>query len=240
MPVFHLSARHLHFPAPGLADPQGLLAVGGDLRVERLLLAYSLGIFPWYGEGEPILWWSPDPRCVVFPDQIHLSRRLRRTLGQQRFQVTCNRAFARVVADCAGVRVAAGEPTWLTGEMQAAYLELHRRGYAHSVEAWEDDQLAGGLYGLAMGRVFFGESMFYRVRDASKVVLVTLMDYLHRQGFALFDCQVTNAHLLRMGARNIPRTTFLGLLDDHLEKSGTPWARALFPDRLPLPGALLG
>ncbi|MDT8441545.1 MAG: leucyl/phenylalanyl-tRNA--protein transferase [Desulfuromonadales bacterium] len=232
MPIFRLSAD-LAFPDPSRADPCGLLAVGGDLSVERLLLAYRLGIFPWYGEGEPLLWWSPDPRCVLFPDEIHVSRRLRRTLAQQPFRLSSNRAFARVVADCADVRLAAGEATWLSAEMQAAYLQLHRLGYAHSLEAWQGGQLVGGLYGLALGPFFFGESMFSRARDASKVVLVTLVDFLGRAGFELFDCQVTNPHLLRMGAREIPRHDFLARLRHHAHHDPNPFARFPLSERLP-------
>ncbi|PLX89217.1 MAG: leucyl/phenylalanyl-tRNA--protein transferase [Desulfuromonas sp.] len=232
MPVFRLSETDTTFPDPVWADPSGLLAVGGDLSVVRLLEAYRLGIFPWYGEGEPILWWSPNPRCVLFPDEIHISRRLRRTLAQKRFQITCNRAFYQVVSDCAAVRTEAGEPTWLISGMRTAYGELHRQGYAHSVEAWQGERLAGGLYGLALGRFFFGESMFHRVADASKVVLVAVVDYLRRAGFELFDCQVTNPHLLRMGAREIPRSSFLSMLRHHAEADPQPFASHRLTDRL--------
>lgn len=208
MPVFRLTER-LAFPDPHLAGPEGLLAVGGDLSPERLLLAYSLGIFPWYGPGEPLLWWSPDPRCVLIPEQVHVSRRLERTLRRGVFSVTCNRAFDRVVAACADVRKSTGEGTWLGPEMQAAYRELHRLGYAHSIEAWHAGELAGGLYGVALGRFFFGESMFHRVADASKVVLVALCRHLKERHFELLDCQVPNPHLDRMGATGLPRAAFL-------------------------------
>lgn len=211
MPVFRLS-DDLVFPPAEWAGDDGLLAVGGDLSLARLLLAYSQGLFPWYGPGDPILWWSPDPRCVLFPEDVHVSRRLQRILKREEFSVTCNRAFPQVVDACARVRVERGEATWLLPEMQAAYCELHGAGYAHSVEAWQDGVLAGGLYGVAIGPFFFGESMFHCRPNASKVVLVTLARYLAQQRFALLDCQVPNPHLYRMGARNMPRTVFLELL----------------------------
>ncbi len=209
MSVFQLS-EELIFPNPDWADENGLLAVGGDLSPERLLKAYSLGIFPWYGENEPILWWSPDPRCVLFPEQVHVSRRLMRVLRQERFQLTSNRAFDQVVAACAEVR----NDTWLIPEMQEAYRRLHELGYAHSVEAWDGTDLVGGMYGVAINGFFFGESMFHRQNDASKVVLVKLARYLARCDFELIDCQVPNAHLIRMGAKNIPRQKFFELLRD--------------------------
>ncbi len=211
MPVYRLTDQLL-FPDPVWATPEGLLAVGGDLSPARLLLAYRHGIFPWYGENQPILWWSPDPRCVLFPRDIYVSRRLARLIRQQRFQLTCNRAFARVVAACADVRVQSGEATWLITAMREAYRELHDLGFAHSVEAWEDDELVGGLYGVALGNFFFGESMFHCRPNASKVILAQLARYLDREGFLLLDCQVSNPHLKSMGARDIPREDFLELL----------------------------
>lgn len=211
MPVFRLN-EELIFPDPSWAVEEGLLAVGGDLSVERLLLAYRLGIFPWYGEDEPIMWWSPDPRCVLFPEHIKVSRRLERVIKQGRFQLTCNRVFARVVQSCADVRTVNGEATWLIAEMQQAYQRMHESGYAHSVEAWLDDELVGGLYGIALGRFFFGESMFHTRTNASKVILVQLARYMAREGFVLLDCQVPNSHLMSMGACHIPRQEFLELL----------------------------
>jgi leucyl/phenylalanyl-tRNA--protein transferase len=209
MPIFRLTDR-LAFPDPRLASAEGLLAVGGDLSPKRLLLAYSLGIFPWYGPGEPPLWWSPDPRCVIFPAEVHVSRRLGRTLRRGDFAVTCNRAFDQVVTACAGARQDNTQGgTWLVPEMQVAYCRLHRLGYAHSVEVWRDGHLAGGLYGVAIGRFFFGESMFHLVSDASKIALVQLCRYLATREFELVDCQVPNPHLFRMGAMAIPRATFL-------------------------------
>ena len=211
MPVFRLTDE-LIFPDPRWATAEGLLAVGGDLSPGRLLLAYRIGLFPWFGEGEPILWWSPDPRCVLFPAQVHISRRLERIIGQGRFRLTCNRAFARVVKACADVRLGKGEETWLTAEMQGAYQGLHDLGFAHSIEAWYDEELAGGLYGVALGKLFFGESMFHARPNASKVILVQLARYLARAGFVLLDCQVPNPHLISMGAQHIPRTEFLDWL----------------------------
>lgn len=211
MPVFRLTDK-LIFPDSRLATTEGLLAVGGDLSPERLLLAYRLGIFPWYGKGEPILWWSPDPRCVLLPNRIHVARRLERIIKQGRFRLTCNRAFGEVVATCADVRVKKGEETWLIAEMQAAYLRLHALGFAHSVEAWDGHQLAGGLYGVVIGPFFFGESMFHCRPNASKVILAQLARYLARAGFNLLDCQVPNPHLMSMGACHISRADFLGRL----------------------------
>ena len=213
MPVYLLT-EELLFPDQRWATPEGLLAVGGDLSPERLLLAYHNGIFPWYGENQPILWWSPDPRCVLFPQEIYVSRRLERLIRQRRFQLTSNRDFAQVVASCADVRVKHGEQTWLIAEMQEAYQKLYELGFAHSVEAWEDDELVGGLYGVALGKFFFGESMFHRRTNASKVILAQLVRYLDREEFILLDCQVPNPHLASMGARDIPRDDFLELLSN--------------------------
>jgi leucyl/phenylalanyl-tRNA--protein transferase len=212
MPVYRLS-NELIFPDPHWATSEGLLAVGGDLTPERLVLSYQCGIFPWYGEGEPILWWSPDPRCVLLPENVYVSRRLERVIRQGRFKLTCNRAFPQVVASCADVRVHDGEETWLIAEMQQAYRCLHELGFAHSIEAWCDDELVGGLYGVALGRFFFGESMFHTQTNASKVVLAQLARYLERQGFVLLDCQVPNPHLFSMGANEISRRDFLQRLE---------------------------
>lgn len=211
MPVFRLS-KDLVFPDPGWASSEGLLAVDGDLTPQRLVLAYKLGIFPWYGEGEPIMWWSPDPRCVLFPKEVYVSRRLQRIISQGRFPLTCNRAFSSVVAACADVRVRNGEETWLVAEMQNAYQHLYELGYAHSIEAWSDDRLVGGLYGVALGRFFFGESMFHLESNASKVILAQLCRFMEKEGFALLDCQVPNPHLDSMGACHIPRSDFLARL----------------------------
>jgi len=231
MPIFRLTNR-LAFPDPRLSSDEGLLAVGGDLAPERLILAYSLGIFPWYGSGEPLLWWSPDPRCVILPGEVHVSRRLARTLRQERFAVTCNAAFDRVIAACAATREHQGAGTWLVPEMQAAFRRLHALGYAHSVEAWQDGELAGGLYGVVLERFFFGESMFQRVPDASKVVLVKLCRYLAAHRFDLLDCQVPNPHLFRMGAIQLSRAAFL----DRLRQGGL--GPTIRPARVLLPATL--
>jgi leucyl/phenylalanyl-tRNA--protein transferase len=208
MPVFALSDR-LSFPPPHLAIKEGLLAVGGDLSVERLLLAYRSGIFPWYSEGEPILWWSPDPRLVLYPDELRISRSLRKVIKKKLFHITFDRAFESVIHGCAVAKRSYGEGTWITDEMKAAYIQLHRQGYAHSVEAWRKNELVGGLYGVAMGRAFFGESMFSRVSNASKVAFVSLVEILREKHFTLIDCQVRTDHLVRFGAREISRKAFL-------------------------------
>lgn len=206
--------------AHALRDPDGLLAAGGDLSPARLLAAYRRGIFPWYSPGQPILWWCPDPRAVLFTDRVHVSRRLARVLRQQRFTLSMDRAFGEVVAVCARVPRRGQDSTWITEEMQAAYRILHEQGHAHSVEVWQNETLVGGLYGVAVGRVFFGESMFSRVSDASKIALVSLARQLARWGFPLVDCQVASAHLERLGARGIPRTEFLALLGELCPQPG--------------------
>lgn len=218
MPVFTLSKR-LSFPPPHLAIKEGLLAVGGDLSVERLLMAYRNGIFPWYSEGEPILWWSPNPRLVLYPEELRISRSLRKVIRQHLFHVTFDDAFDAVIQACAETKRSYGEGTWITREMKAAYCELHRRGYAHSVEAWQNGDLVGGLYGVALGYAFFGESMFSRVSNASKVAFVTLVERLQRLKFKLIDCQVKTDHLIRFGAREIPRKLFLEQLEKALTGS---------------------
>ena len=208
MPVFALSDR-LSFPPPHLAIKEGLLAVGGDLSVERLLLAYRSGIFPWYSEGEPILWWSPDPRLVLYPDELRISRSLRKVIKRKIFHITFDQDFEAVITGCAEARRSYGEGTWITEEMKSAYINLHRQGYAHSVEVWQDEKLVGGLYGVAVGRAFFGESMFSRVSNASKVAFVSLVEALQKKCFTIIDCQVRTDHLIRFGAREISRKLFL-------------------------------
>ena len=190
-----------------LTDPNGLLAAGGDLSIERLLKAYSLGIFPWFDDDQPILWWSPDPRAVLFPEQLHISRSLHKTLRSGRFSVSMDQAFDQVVIACAEPR-RDSTGTWITPEIVAAYSAMHRAGYGHSVECWEDSELVGGLYGIALGKLFFGESMFSRATDASKVAFVHLVKQLEGQGCPLIDCQVMNPHLARLGATLIPRADF--------------------------------
>ncbi|MEA3543805.1 MAG: leucyl/phenylalanyl-tRNA--protein transferase [Thermodesulfobacteriota bacterium] len=218
MPCYQLNDE-LWFPPVETAEDYGLLAVGGDLSPERLLLAYSLGIFPWYNPGEPLLWWSPDPRCVLFPDQLHVSRSLQRFMRKQSWRISFNQNFAGVISCCRNLRIDLdGSGTWITPEMEKAYTRLHQLGFAHSVECWDGDQLVGGLYGICIGRCFFGESMFSRSKNASKVVLVHLLESLQQKGFELLDCQQTTDHLLSMGAQEISRQEFL----QHLEKAAVP------------------
>mgnify|MGYP001605740470 CR=1 FL=1 len=197
------------FPPTHLAleHPNGLLAAGGDLSPERLLNAYRHGIFPWYSEGDPILWWSPAPRCLIYPEHVHLSRRTKRRFNTGRYRLTLNNAFERVIHECAESR-AQNEGTWITNEMEAAYVQMHRMGHAHSLEVWLGDELAGGIYGLAIGSVFFGESMFSAQTDGSKIALVALCKLLATYGFLFLDCQVGNPHLYRMGAVDVARQTF--------------------------------
>ncbi len=214
------------FPLPdrALTEPDGLLAAGGSLVPRRLLRAYRQGIFPWYSAGQPILWWSPNPRLVLFPESVNLSRSLRQTLKKGRFTLTTDAAFEAVITACAGPR-AGQNGTWITPEMNRAYCRLHRLGHAHSVETWHQGELVGGLYGVAVGQVFFGESMFSLMSDASKAALVLLAAQLRRWGFALIDCQVRTEHLARMGAVEIARATFSQLLDRYCPQSGRdgPW-----------------
>lgn len=214
-----LQRDNLDFPPldKALREPNGLLAAGGDLSPARLVAAYRHGCFPWYAQGQPLLWWSPDPRTVLFPDEFHLSRSLAKLIRQQRFSVTFDHDFAAVIQACAEPRDYA-DGTWITESMQHAYLQLHRQGIAHSVEVWEGEQLVGGLYGLAMGRLFFGESMFSRRDNASKVGFATLVDKLRHWGFALIDCQMHTQHLHSFGARPIPRSEFASYLQRYLDQ----------------------
>ncbi|HZF30636.1 MAG TPA: leucyl/phenylalanyl-tRNA--protein transferase [Gammaproteobacteria bacterium] len=211
------------FPSPNaaLTEPNGLLAAGGDLEPGRLLGAYIRGIFPWYEEGQPILWWSPDPRAVLWPAELRVSRSLRRSLIKGGFELRVDSAFDEVIAGCAGPRRYT-DATWITSDMARAYGRLHRMGWAHSFETWRAGELVGGLYGVAIGRVFFGESMFARVTDASKVALVGTVRFLEQRGFALIDCQVASEHMASLGARAIPRREFLGLLERYCEPAGPP------------------
>ena len=204
MPLFQLT-NALVFPDPSRALPEGLLAVGGDLSRDRLLVAYANGIFPWYGEDEPILWWSPNPRMVLFLDEYHVSHRLQRTLKDPLWHVTFDTKFEHVIDACAAVPRRGQEGTWITSEMRHAYVELHHAGYAHSVESWHDGHLVGGVYGVSMGRCFFGESMFSLRTDASKVAFTHLVNRLREWEFNWMDCQVHTPHLARLGARTVPR-----------------------------------
>ena len=221
------------FPPPdrALTEPDGLLAAGGNLTPRRLLRAYRMGIFPWYSADQPILWWSPDPRLVLLPECLKVSRSLRKTLRKGLFAITADTAFEQVVAACAGPRQ--GEPgTWITSEMFRAYCRLHRLGHAHSIETWQQGELVGGLYGVSLGRVFYGESMFSWISDASKIALVALAAQLQRWEFAVIDCQVTTAHLLSMGAVDIPRSSFLQLLECYCPQPGQPGPWRLDADLL--------
>ena len=216
MPVYQLS-EDLVFPSPYLASREGLLAIGGDLSLKRLLLAYSNGIFPWYSEGEPILWWSPDPRLVLYPNELKVSRSLKKVINQNVFDVTMDRAFEKVITECAQVRLENQEGTWIVEDMIQAYCHLHECGFAHAVEVWQENSLAGGLYGVSLGRCFFGESMFTRITNASKVALVALVEHLRPLDFAFIDCQIATAHLTRFGAREISRSRYLDELAGALD-----------------------
>jgi leucyl/phenylalanyl-tRNA--protein transferase len=209
------------FPDTKYATEEGLLALGGDLSSQRLLSAYRKGIFPWYNPGEPILWWSPDPRCVIFPNQFKPQRSLTKSIRKYRFQFSFDRAFEDVINQCAAPRES-GACTWITRDMKESYSLLHRQQFAHSIETWMDGKLVGGLYGISLGGVFFGESMFSRVTDASKAALNFLMSHLVSWDYQLIDCQITSPHLLRLGARDIPRAEFLKRLELALNCNGKP------------------
>ncbi len=208
------------FPDPAEAeqDPNGLLAIGGDLSSERLLMAYRRGVFPWFSTGQPLLWWSPDPRMVLFPEDLRISRSLRKSIRRKGYEVSMDQAFDRVIDACAQPR-ADESGTWLVPEMIEAYRNLHRLGYAHSVETWLDGHLVGGLYGIAVGRIFFGESMFTRATDASKVALVFLLNCMTRWDLELVDCQVYTEHLETLGAKQIPRTEFQRIVETETMQS---------------------
>jgi len=207
-----------------LTEPDGLLAIGGDLSPERLLAAYKQGIFPWYEDGQPILWWSPDPRAVLLPENLHISRRLQRTRRQSIFRYSSDRSFAAVIEECSAPRRYA-DGTWITAEMNSAYNALHELGWAHSFEVWQADELVGGMYGIAIGNVFFGESMFSRVTDASKLALVTSVEFLRDRKFTLLDCQIGSGHLQTLGATMLPRAEFARRLRHQCEPPGIsgPW-----------------
>ncbi len=222
-------ADHLPPPQAALPEPNGLLAVGGNLEPQTLLRAYAEGIFPWFNEGEAILWWSPNPRCVLYPDQVKVSRSLRRRMADAAFRVTADQAFDAVVAACATPRSYSAQ-TWISDQMASAYGELHRRGHGHSIEVYQEEELVGGLYGVALGRIFFGESMFHRRTDASKIALVVLCRQLQRWGFTLIDCQVSSQHLIRMGAIDMERQQFLRLLSCATQDVGTPGSWILDDD----------
>ena len=215
---YWLKQDDLSFPDPenALTEPNGLLAVGGDLSLERLLSAYKLGIFPWYEDGQPILWWSPDPRMVVFPDELHISKSLKKIINRKVFKVSFNQNFPAVILACANQRSKNRDGTWITDEIQQAYIHLHQAGWAHSVEVWDDNNLVGGLYGIALGKIFFGESMFNEQNNASKVAFVYLTQSLKDQNFKLIDCQVSSEHLASLGAKEIRREKFMQHLQENL------------------------
>lgn len=225
MPIYALPEDHI-FPNPELADASGLLAVGGDLDPARVLLGYSIGVFPWYSEGQPILWHSPDPRFVLHPGDLHVGRSLKQRLKQRPYELSMDRDFAAVIRSCQKAPRPGQDGTWITGDMQDAYIALHEAGFAHSVEAWEDGELVGGLYGVSLGSVFFGESMFARRPDASKIAFVALVRQLVHWNFELLDSQVHTEHLERFGAYEIDRTSYLDVLADCLDNDSRcgPWS----------------
>jgi leucyl/phenylalanyl-tRNA--protein transferase len=217
--IYLIPAGTIRFPPVEEAEPDGLLAVGGDLSPACLLTAYASGIFPWYSEKTPILWWSPDPRCILPLDAVHVPRSLKKDLRRSPFEYTLNGNFAEVIRRCAESPRPGQDGTWLVKEMRPAYERLHRLGRAHSAEAWRDGRLAGGIYGVALGRAFFGESMFYAEPNASKAALLHLVEQLKRRGFTLFDCQQDSAHMRRFGALEIRRTEFMLRLKEALART---------------------
>ncbi|NVK41218.1 MAG: leucyl/phenylalanyl-tRNA--protein transferase [Oceanospirillaceae bacterium] len=218
-----LSRDSMRFPPPeaALQDPNGLLAAGGDLSPQRLLQAYRQGIFPWFNPGEPILWWSPDPRCVLYTDRLHISRSLRKQLRRDDYHVTFDQCFNSVMDACAAPRDSSSG-TWISHDMQVAYAQLYRLGYAHSVEVWRENQLIGGLYGVAIGQMFYGESMFSREPNGSKIAFAWLVEQLKNWGYPLVDCQVHNPHLVTLGAEEIPRGVFMCELDRLVDVACSP------------------
>ena len=229
MPIYKLSDE-LIFPSPEEAEAEGLLAVGGDLSLERLLLAYHFGIFPWYTKESPILWWSPDPRLILEPKNLRVSKSLKKAIKKGVFEITLDQAFAAVIRGCAQVNRPDGRGTWIVDDMIRAYERLHEAGFAHSVESWFEGKLVGGLYGVSMGKVFFGESMFYRIKNASKIAFVHLVRLLLNWDFDMIDCQITTTHLIRFGALEIPRSQFLKRLSHALQYE-TRRGRWSFPDK---------
>lgn len=224
MPVYQLE-KEPYFPHPHLAEDSGLLAIGGDLSTARLIQAYSLGIFPWYSEGEPILWWSPDPRMILYPEKFKVSKSYSKTIQQNNYQVKFDTRFQKVVEACSHMPRGGQQGTWITREMQGAYLELHRKGLAHSVEVYDQNQLVGGLYGVSLGKAFFGESMFHVHRDASKIALYHLVERVKTWDFKFIDAQIETSHLISLGAINVPRKVFLEQLKEavHYPNKAGKW-----------------
>ncbi len=224
MPVYHILDGD-PFPATRLAEPDGLLAYGADVSPERLLKAYPLGIFPWYNEGQPPLWWAPHERCVLFPELMHCSKSLKRVIRQNKYEIRMDTAFDQVVQACGHVGASRADGTWLNQELKASFSELHAMGLAHSVEAWKGGELVGGLYGISIGAMFFGESMFASSPDASKVALFHLCQYMIDEGMDLIDCQIPNDHLISLGAQLLPRQEFYPQLEESVNKMTRlgPW-----------------
>lgn len=218
MPLFILEKEH-SFPPVHLAEPDGLLAVGGDLSIDRLLVAYSKGIFPWY-EGKHILWWSPNPRFVLFPSEVKVSKSMKKLLKQEVFNFTTDKAFTFVINNCKTIRRKGQAGTWITNEVKKAYTELHRNGFAHSAEVWKDGELVGGLYGVRLGNIFFGESMFSKQSNASKYAFIKFIEHLKNEGVELIDCQIYTEHLESLGARMIAREEFASHLKRLIPKNG--------------------
>ncbi len=217
MSVCYLS-ENTPFPDPEISDETGLIAIGGSLTQERLLESYSKGIFPWYSKNDPIMWWSPDPRIIIFPKKVHKSKKMKRLLKKNLFSVTINRDFEAVISNCRN-RNGEGKNTWITVEMKEAYINLNKNGYAHSVEVWDKNNLVGGLYGIALGKIFFGESMFFKISDASKYGFIKLAEFLEKQNFILIDGQVDSEHLRSLGGELVPRSFYLKLLGSGLGKA---------------------
>ena len=214
MPLFSIN-NELTFPPVELAEPDGLLAIGGNLSTERLILAYRSGIFPWY-EGEHILWWSPDPRFVLYPDEVIISKSMKSLFKKNAFTFTINQAFTEVINNCKRISRKDQESTWITDDVKSAYIELHKKGIAHSAEAWLDGKLAGGLYGVRLGNIFFGESMFSHISNASKYAFISYVQQLKKEGVQMIDCQVYTEHLESLGAIMIPRKKFISILNQNL------------------------
>ncbi len=217
MPIFKLTDEPV-FPDPSYAEEEGILAIGGDLSIDRLITAYANGIFPWPQKGAPLLWWSPDPRMVLFPERFRVSHSMKQLIKSGKYSCTFDRKFPQVISSCAMVKRKGQASTWITRDMIKAYIRLHREGYAHSVETWHNGQLAGGLYGVSLGKVFFGESMFFTMRDASKFAFYHLVKLLQQWDFEMIDAQQDTGHLKSLGAINLPRAEFMVLLEQAVTK----------------------
>ncbi len=213
----HILTKNISFPPLETADEDGFLAIGGDLSPERLLEAYRRGIFPWYNEDDPICWWSPDPRCVIFPDRLHISKSMQRILHTDQFQFTVNKAFEQVMKQCSTIKRKGEQGTWIHQEMIDAYTKLHEQGFAYSAEAWHEGKLVGGLYGLKMGKLFFGESMFSCITNASKFAFIKWVQLLQGEGVKLVDCQMHTNHLESLGAEMIPRHEFIKVINENID-----------------------